>query len=404
MNVSKIREDFPILQQKVKGKPVVYLDSACMSLKPKQVIEASNEYYEKYTACAGRSSHRFAKDVNHRINESRETAAKFLGAKKKEEIVFTRNTTESINLVANSLNLKKGDIVLTSDREHNSNLVPWQLLSERKGVKHDVIRSAEDSTFSLENLEQQICKEVKLISIAHTSNLDGYTLPVREIAKIAHDYGALILLDGAQSASHHIVDVRKIDADFFACSGHKMLGPNGVGILYGKKHLLEGLEPFVVGGETVEMTTYSKHKFLKPPEKFEAGLQNYSGILGMKAAFDYLKKIGMDKIAQHETELSRIMEEGAAGIKNLEMVGVNDHALRGGIFSFNIKGLGFHEVALMLDESTNVMIRSGQHCCHSWFNEKGIQGSARASAYLYNNREDIETFLDSLKKIAKLGK
>ena len=404
MNVSKIREDFPVLQQRIKGKPVVYLDSACMSLKPRQVIEASNEYYEKFTGCGGRSSHRFARTVTTKVDETRGAAARFFGAKKKEEIVFTGNTTGAINLIANSLGLKKGDIVMTSDREHNSNLVPWQLLSERKGIEHMVIGSTEGETFDMGDFENKLCEHVKLVSIVHASNLDGYVLPVREIIKAAHDYGALVMLDGAQSAPHHEVNVRKLDADFFACSGHKMLGPNGVGILYGKRHLLEGLGPFVTGGNTVETTTYKKHKFLKPPEKFEAGLQNYSGIIGMKAAFDYLKAIGMDRIAQHETELSKLMAKGTEEIANMELVGVNDYALRSGIFPFNIRGLGFHEVALMLDNTSNVMVRSGQNCMHSWFNARKMQGSVRASTYLYNSKEGIHTFLDSLKKVAKLGK
>lgn len=404
MDTSKIREDFPLLQQKLKGRPIVYLDSACMSLKPRQVIDACNEYYERFPACAGRSSHSLARMVEDRVQATREAASRFFGAKRPEEIVFTRNTTEAINLVAHSLGLKKGEIVMTSDREHNSNLVPWQLLSERNGVKHETVMSKEDRTFDLEGFEQQICDEVKLVSIVHSSNLDGYVLPVREIIKVAHNYGALVMLDAAQSAPHHEIDVRKLDTDFLCCSGHKMLGPTGVGMLYGKKHLLEGLGPFMTGGQTVESTTYDKHKLLKPPEMFEAGLQNYSGIIGMKAAFDYLKKVGINSIARHETELARMMAEGAREITNLEMVGVENYALRGGIFNFNIRGLGHHEVALMLDNTANIMVRSGQHCVHSWFSAKGIPGSVRASAYLYNNKEDIGTFLDTLKKVSKLGK
>ncbi len=404
MDVSRIREDFPVLQQEIRGKPVVYLDSACMSLKPRQVVEAANEYYEKFPGCAGRSSHRFSREVTRKVEEARQAAARFFGAKHTEEMVFTRNTTEAINLVANSLGLKKGDMVITSDREHNSNLVPWQMLSSRKGVEHKVAGSTQGEVFDMAGFESMLCGHVKLVSMVHTSNLDGYTLPVRDIIKAAHDYDTLVMLDGAQSAPHHSVNVRKLDADFFCCSGHKMLGPTGVGMLYGKRHLLEGLEPFMGGGETVEDSTYKGHKLLKPPERFEAGLQNYSGIIGMKAALDYLKKAGTERIARHELELGRMMSDGASGIPNLETVGVDNYALRGGVFNFNIRGLGFHEVALMLDQTANVMVRSGRHCVHSWYNDRKVPGSVRASAYLYNNREDIRTFLDSLKKIAKLGK
>jgi cysteine desulfurase/selenocysteine lyase len=403
MDVSRIREDFPVLQQKVKGKPVVYMDSACMSLKPKQVVEASNDYYTKFTACGGRSVHSFGKTVSEKVQEAREDVAKFLGAKKAQEIVFTKNTTESINLVAHSIRLGNGDIVLTTDREHNSNLLPWQQLAA-KGVKHDIVKSKEDGTFDLEGFEQQICDEVKLVSFVHSSNLDGYTLPAKEMIKIAHSYGAKVLVDGAQSAPHKDIDVRKLDADFFACSGHKMLGPTGVGMLYGKANLLEQLQPYIVGGNTVESTTFHTCTFLKPPERFEAGLQNYAGIIGMKAAVDYLRKVGLDNIARHETDLSRKLAEGVKEIKNLEIAGVQDYSLRGGVFPFNIKGLGHHEIAMMLGETGNIMVRSGQHCCHSWFADRGMLGSVRASLYLYNTKEEVDFFLEKLSDIAKLGK
>nr|NIP40887.1 aminotransferase class V-fold PLP-dependent enzyme [Candidatus Aenigmarchaeota archaeon]NIQ17385.1 aminotransferase class V-fold PLP-dependent enzyme [Candidatus Aenigmarchaeota archaeon]NIS73588.1 aminotransferase class V-fold PLP-dependent enzyme [Candidatus Aenigmarchaeota archaeon] len=278
LDVERIRKDFPVLQREVKGKPIIYFDNACMTLRPVQVIEKICEYYREYPSCGERSLHKLGKRVDEEVERARDVVKKFINAKKFEEIVFTKNTTEGINLVANSLDLKSGDIVLTTDKEHNSNLLPWQRLTF-KGVKHEVIRSNPDNTFSLENFKKQISKDVKLVSIVHTSNLDGVSTPVKEIVKIAHDNGSLVLLDGAQSIPHHPVDVRKLDVDFLAFSGHKMMGPSGIGVLYGKKDLLDRLGTFIVGGGTVVDTTHYEAKFEELPQKFEAGLQNYAGII-----------------------------------------------------------------------------------------------------------------------------
>lgn len=400
MDVNKIRQDFPILQ-----KPgIVYFDNACMSLKPRQVLDAMLGYYQEYTACAGRSNHSFSRVCEEKYQEARKSLQKFVNAKKPEEIVFTRNTTEGLNLVANSLNLQKGDAVVTSDREHNSNLIPWQVLKERKGIEHRIVKSKADYTFDLEAFKSSMSKQVKLVSIVWTSNIDGYTLPVREIIKTAHDYGVLVMLDGAQAVPHSKTDVRKLDADFLAFSGHKMLGPTGTGVLYGKHDLLERLQTFMVGGETVEFTTYETHKFLKPPEKFEAGLQDYAGMIGLGEAARYLERIGPENIEKHERALNQLISQKLSEIPNLQIAGVQSPELRGGIIPFNIKGMKYHDVSLMLDRNYGTMIRSGQHCAHSWFNGHGIEGSARASLYLYNTQEEAELFAEAVKKIAKLGK
>jgi cysteine desulfurase/selenocysteine lyase len=401
MDVKKLREDFPVLQN---AKGLVYFDNACMSLKPRQVIQKMLGYYEQYTACAGRSNHSLSRVCEEKYQEARKSLQKFIGAKKPEEIVFTRNTTEGINLLAHSLDLNKGNAILTSDREHNSNLLPWQLLKERKGIEHRIVRSREDYTFDLEAFKKAMDRNVKLVSVVWTSNIDGYTLPVREIIKTAHDYGALVLLDGAQAVPHLKTDVRKLNADFLAFSGHKMLGPTGTGVLYGKHELLERLQPFMVGGETVEFTTYETHKFLKPPEKFEAGLQDYAGMIGLGEAARYLERLGHENIEKHERELGMLISQKLSEIPNLQKVGVQSPELNGGIISFNIKGLKYHDVSLMLDRNHGIMIRSGQHCCHSWFSGHGIEGSARASLYLYNTQEEAELFAEAVKKIAKLGK
>ena|SRR3990170_8746847 len=400
--VEKTREDFPALKQTINRKPIIYWDNACMTLRPVQVIASMNEYYEKYPACAGRSIHKLGKMVTGKYEESRRTIAEFIGAKKPEEIIFTRNTTEGINLVSHSLDFKKGDVVLTTDREHNSNLLPWQMLSKTAGIQHKIVFSKKDMTFDLESFEKGMSKDVKLVSFVHTSNLDGYTTPAEEIVKIAHDFGALALMDAAQSVPHKPFDVKKLDADFVAFSGHKMLGPSGTGVLFGKYDLLEKLNPFMVGGDTVESSTYDSCIFLKPPEKFEAGLQNYAGAIGLAEAARYLEKIGKENIEKHEIELNKFITEGILNLDGVRIIGPSSPELRGGIISFNIDGIGYHDIAVMLDEMANIMVRSGQHCVHSWFNANKIIGSARASLYLYNTKEEAQVFIDKLKEIVKL--
>ncbi len=405
MDIQKLREDFPVLKQTVNGKPVVYFDNACMSLKPRQVTQKMLEYYEQYTACAGRSNHTFSRVCEEKYQEARKTLAKFLNAKKPEEVVFTRNTTEGLNLVANSLNLQKGDVVVSSDREHNSNLIPWQVLKERKWIEHRIVKSKPDFSFDLEAFKQAMDKNVKLVSMVWTSNIDGYTLPVKEIIKISHDFGALVMLDGAQAVPHSKTDVRKLDMDFLSFSGHKMLGPTGTGILYGKFDLLDKrLQTFMVGGETVEFTTYDTHKFLKPPEKFEAGLQDYAGMIGLGEAARYLERQGPENVERYEVMLNKSISERIGQIPNLQRVGYCNPELNGGIISFNIRGMKYHDVSLMLDRNHGIAIRSGQHCAHSWFKGHGIEGSARASLYLYNTKEEADIFVEALQKIAKLGK
>ncbi len=396
---SKIREDFPVLERKINGKGIVYLDSACMSLKPKQVIEKLIEYYTLYPACGGRSQHKLGSEVNEKYHRSREIIAKFIGAKKPEEVVFTRNTTEGINLISRSFEFKRGDVVLTTDKEHNSNLLPWQLLKE-KGVKQKIVNSNPDLTFNMNDFEQKMNEgNVKLVSMVHTSNLDGYTIPAKEVIKMAHDFGAYVLLDGAQSVPRMVVNVRKLDVDFLAFSGHKMLGPTGTGVLYGKEQLLENLNPFLVGGDTVQNSTYTSHVLLKSPEKFEAGLQNYAGMIALGEAARYIMKIKRKNIEEHEIELNKLITNELQEIEGIKIIGPEKAESRGGISSFYINKMNSHEIAIMLSELGNVFVRSGQHCVHSWFNAHNINGSVRVSLYLYNNQKDVETFIETLKNI-----
>lgn len=390
MNVDKIRHDFPILH-----KGVVYLDSACQALRPTQVIDKINEYYKEYPGCGGRSYHSIGKKVDEEVINARKEIQKFFNAKRPEEIIFTKNTTEGINLVANSLGLQSGDAVLSSDKEHNSNLIPWQMLA-KKGIKHEFYTFGDISDF-----KSKLGRNVKLVATGQTSNMDGTTQPIQEMIKLAHENKSLVLLDGAQSAPHKPVDFRKMDVDFFACSGHKMMAPSGTGILYGKYELLEKLNPFLTGGETVEDSTYNTCKFLNPPEKFEAGLQHYAGIVGFGEAVRYLSKIGMENIMKHEIELNRKITEALAG--KVSVLGPFEADKRGSIFSFNIGKMDPHEIAIMLDKSAKIMIRSGAHCVHSWFNKHNMKGSARASLYVYNNELDAEKFIKEIEKIHTLS-
>ncbi|MHA1961469.1 MAG: aminotransferase class V-fold PLP-dependent enzyme [Candidatus Thorarchaeota archaeon] len=403
MDVMRIRSDFPILQKEIKGKKITYLDSACMALKPRQVMDAMMEYYEEFPACAGRSIHKLSHWVEESRKDARETMKQYIGARKPEEVIFTRNTTEGMNLVVNSFPLRPGDKVLTTDREHNSSLVPCQLVAKRKGSAHGVVRGNADHTFNMENFQNALTPDVKLISFVYTSNLDGYTLPIKEIIGAAHDNGTLVLLDAAQTAPHHNLDVRKLDIDFLALSGHKMLGPTGTGVLYVKEEHYDVLEPFMVGGDTVDWSTYEDHKFLEPPERYEAGLQNYAGELGLAAAAKYLKKVGLDKIERHERRLNRIVNEGLCEIEGMSLVGVLDPDQRGGITSFNLEKVDCHDVAMIMNRNYRVMVRSGQHCVHSWFAANDIEGSVRASLYLYSTEEDATIFVKAAEEIAKLG-
>jgi len=395
------------LQKKVNGKPVIYFDNACMTLRPKQVTDKILEYYNEYPGCHGRSAHKFAARVTDEISKARQKVQKFLGAKHKQEIIFTKNATEAINIVTNGLDWKEGNIVINSDREHSSNIVPWQHLEKTKGVKRIYIPSKPDETFDLIEFEKQLNLnrgKVKLVSVVYTSNLDGYTLPIKDIIKRAHNHKALVLLDAAQAAPHHDINVQKLDADFVAISAHKMCGPSGIGALYGKKQLLDKLRSFIVGGSTVSNTTYSTYKEMPIPDRFEAGLQNYAGIVGFGAACDYLQKIGLSKIEKYENELTRYLHERLIQIPKVKIIGVQDPRLRGGTTSFIIDGMNYHDTALLLDESANIMCRSGQHCLHSWFNSRKCLGSVRVSFYFYNSKKEIDTFIETLKKIIQMIK
>jgi cysteine desulfurase/selenocysteine lyase len=407
-DVDKIRRDFPILAP----PGGVYFDNACMTLKPEPVIKAIEEYYRRYPACAERSNHKLGEKVNQKITEARKIVADFINAEP-EEIIFTRNTTEGINLIAKSFDFKKNDEILISDKEHNSNLIPWQILKEEKGIELGVILSNEDNTFNPEELGKRLNPKVKLVSIVFVSNLDGVINPIKDITSTVHRNGSLVLVDAAQAAGHLKIDVRSLDCDFLAFSGHKVLGPTGTGVLYVKKKLMEELKPFIVGGGTVEDSTYEDHKFLKGPERFEGGLQNYSGIIGLGEAIKYLKNIGWENIKQQEYKLNKIITEGIKNLSGIKIIGPENPEGRGSIVNFYLptndiggevyhQKMPSHEIALLLDKTYNIMTRSGRHCVHSWYNSRGVKDSARASVYFYNTESEAGYFVESLKKIVNL--
>jgi cysteine desulfurase/selenocysteine lyase len=385
MNTDKIRQDFPVLQKKI-----TYLDSACMALKPVQVVEAMNRYFLEFPACGERSSHRLGRQVTEEFEAARKKIAQFINADP-EETIFTKNTTEGLNLISNSLEIGKNDTVITSDKEHNSNFLPWRKFN------HLIVKT-KDGRFDLDSFQSMMNRSVKIVSLVQTSNIDGMSFPIKEIHKIVHDNGSLFVVDGAQSVPHRETDVRKLGCDVLAFSGHKMLGPS-IGCIYIKKDV--PVRPFMVGGGTVLDVRDGNPQYLKPPQMFEAGLQDYAGAIGLGAAVEYIKKTGLKEIERHETDINKAMTEGIKDVRNATILGGPPEE-RGGVLSFNIKGIDSREAAIMLD-SYDVLVRGGYHCCHHWFNSHGIAGSVRASAYLYNNEQDAENFADAVRKIAALA-
>ncbi len=393
MDISKYRKDFPLLNS--DDNPT-YLDSACMTLRPQAVIDALTDYYTNYPACGGRSVHKLSWQVTENFEIARDQIRRFMGAEKPTEIVFTKNATEGMNIVANGLNLQKGDKVITSDKEHNANVVPWHHLAKYKGIKYEVLPAKDNYYFDLEALKERLTSDTKLMSFVHTSNLDGHSNPAEDIIEICHDKGVKVMMDAAQSAPHKEVNVVDLDVDFAAVSAHKFCGPSGMGALYGKYEELEKLIPTYVGGSTVVNSSYEDYELLPPPSCFEAGLQDYAGAIGSGVAADYVMGVGRDNISEHENKLNTIMTNKLKDLDGISVVGPEDVSQRGGIFSFNIEGWDPTEVAMHLDEKYNIAIRSGMHCVHSWFNSRGIEGTARASAYLYNNESDIIKFTDAI--------
>ncbi len=399
MDIAGFRELFPPLQEE---NPPVYLDNACMTLRPNSVIQAIQEYYARNPSCAGRSVHRWGMSISQTVARTRRKLADHIGAENSREVIFTPNATHSINQVAAGLDWDAGDIVITSDREHNSNLVPW-LHQSSAGVKLQTVKSLPDNGFDLEAFEAA-CAEagnsLKVVSLVHVGNLDGVEIPVSDAAKIAHDHGAIVHVDGAQSAPHMPIDVKDLGCDLFSFSLHKMLGPTGVGALWGREEILSQLTPICAGGGTVESATPEQYVLRQIPDRLEGGLGHYAGICGTEAALDLLARYDMYDLAQQEVRVNRIMSDGIRDLPGVEIIGPKDAAKRGGICSILLEDLDVQNVGILMDEVGGVFVRSGLHCVNQWFDARDItQGSLRASAYAYNTEEEARCFVDTFTEI-----
>lgn len=401
-DVQRIREDFPILSRQVNGKPLVYFDSSATSQKPSPVIAAINNYYKNHNANVHRGIHKLAEEATIAYEEAHQKVSRFIHGKGLEEIVFTKNTTESLNLLAYSLtkSLKKGDEIALTQMEHHSNLVPWQQLSKERGLVVKFIKIDQEGKLDPESIQETITKKTKIVSLTHVSNALGTVNPVKEIGKIAHENGALFVVDAAQSVPHMPVDVTKLECDFLAFSGHKMCGPTGIGVLYGKKELLENLPPFLYGGEMISQVTFEDTSFAELPWKFEAGTMNIAEAVGLAAAIDYLTKIGMENVHQYEKSLTSYGYKILSDIPNLTLYGPSPPE-RAGILSFNVSGIHPHDLSTLLDQD-GIAIRAGHHCAMPLMNVLNVPGTARASLYFYNTREELDRLAESLEKAKKV--
>jgi cysteine desulfurase/selenocysteine lyase len=409
---TKIRSDFPALERIIKGRPVVYLDSACMALKPRQVINAMNEYYEQYPACGGRSIHSFGEEASNAYTAARGKIASFLNAAEEKECIWTRNATESLNIVASSIKLPRGSKIITTSLEHHSGSLPFVERARRDNLDIEIVKAQSDGTFDMEQWKNAIDSNTSLVSIVHSSNVTGTIAPMKEIVEIAHDRGALVMSDDAQYAPHHPLDVQELDVDFSAISVHKMCGPTGMGVLYGKSEHLESMNMCFYGGDTVSDVRFENGvilpEYLPPPEKFEAGLQNYAGAIGAGAAAEYLQAIGMHEIEKHERSLLEVVLKRLCDMKHIRILGTDDITIKTGLVTFLVDTVpSAHDVATFLNDEFNVMVRSGWHCVGPFHYQMGIdpkKGTARASFYLYNNRADVDTFLSGLEALIEASK
>lgn len=394
MNFAEIKTDFPILND------IIYMDSASTSLTPEPVLNVVSKYYREYNANVGRGVHRLSQVVSQKYKDAHRKVADFIGANE-EEVIFMKNTTEAINTVASGLKWKTGDKVVTTLIEHHSNFLPWLRLKS-VGVALDIIKPDKDGEFNVSDFEEVIDDKTRLVAVTHVSNVLGTITPIEEISAICKKKNALLLVDGAQSVPHIHVDVRKLGCNFLCFSGHKTLGPTGTGILWMKEDFLDRLEPLSFGGGMIDDVSLNGYELAKGYERFEGGTPNIAGVIGFGRAIDYLKKIGMDKIKDHEAKLTKRLLEGLLEIRRVEIYGSLNSKKRIGLVSFNIKDLSPHDVALMLDEASNIMVRSGHLCCMPLMKYFGLkEGVVRVSLYLYNTEEEVDTFLETVKEIAK---
>ncbi|MBI4203229.1 MAG: cysteine desulfurase [Chloroflexi bacterium] len=395
-----IRKDFPILSRTVHGKPLVYLDNAATSQKPRQVIQTLVDCYELYNANVHRGVHTISVEATERMEEARRKVSRFINAPSTEGVIFVRNTTEAVNLVANSWamdNVGQGDEIVVSEVEHHSNLVPWQKVAHQKGATLKLLPATEDGRVDLSFLESIITQHTKLVSVVHISNMTGAINPVKEIGRRAHQVGALFMVDGAQSVPHMPIDVCNLDCDFLAFSGHKMLAPPGIGVLFGKVSILEKMEPFLRGGEMVREVWYDHATWNDLPNKFEAGTPNFTDAVALGAAVDYLDGLGMDAVRQHEIDITTYALKAFAELEELDVIGPKEAQDRGGLVTFTAGDIHPHDLGTFLD-SEGVAIRTGHHCVMPYHRKLGLVATGRASFYVYNTNEEIDTLIQALKK------
>jgi cysteine desulfurase / selenocysteine lyase len=396
------RADFPILDQNIHGHPLVYLDNAASSQKPRAVIDAIARLYSHDYANIHRGVHQLSERSTKQYEDTRATVQRFVNAADAREIVFVRGTTEAINLVAQTYgrqNVRRGDEILISALEHHSNIVPWQMLCEEKGAALRIAPVGDDGGISADDFAKLLSGRTKIVSIAHISNVLGTILPVREIAKLAHDHGAVVMIDGAQAAPHTRVDVQDLDVDFYAFSSHKLYGPTGTGVLYGKAALLEAMPPYQGGGDMIRSVTFEKTTYNTLPYKFEAGTPNIEGVIGLGAAIDYVTSLGLDRIAQHERDLLEYATCELSRIPGLRIVGTA--AEKAAVISFVIDGVHPHDVGTILDRQ-GIAVRTGHHCAQPLMERFGIPATTRASFALYNTREEVDAFVRGIAKVKEI--
>ena len=398
IDVEKIRKDFPILDQIVNDEPLVYLDNAATTQKPKAVLEAVNRYYQEDNANVHRGVHTLAERATASYEAARETVRRFINASSTKEVLFTRGTTTGLNWIGRFAEeiLEEGDEVLISIMEHHSNILPWQEACRKTGAKL-VYAYLKDGGLDLEDFREKLTDRTKFVSIAHASNVLGVINPIQELAQLAHEKGAIMVVDGAQSVPHMKIDVQKLDADFFVFSGHKMAGPTGIGVLYGKEHYLNQMSPVEFGGEMIDFVYEQSATWKELPWKFEAGTPNMAGAIGLAATIDYLEAIGMDAIEHHEQELIAYVFPKLQAIEGLKIYGSQDLAKRSGVISFNLGNLHPHDLATALDYE-GVAVRAGHHCAQPLIQYLEVPATARASFYFYNTKEDCDKLVEALIK------
>ncbi len=404
-DINKVRQDFPILSRKVHGRPLVYLDNAATTQKPLCVLDAMRDEYLNVNANVHRGVHYLSQQATDLHEQARETVRRFLNAESTTEIVFTRGTTEGLNLVASTLTeamMEPGDEVIVSVMEHHSNIVPWQLAARRKGIRLRVIPMSDNGILDMEAYKALFNEKTKMVSVAHVSNVLGTVNPVEDIIKTAHDNGVPCVVDGAQSAPHVKVDVQKLDCDFYVCSGHKMYGPTGIGVLYGKEEWLDRLPPYQGGGEMIENVSFEKTTFEKPPLKFEAGTPDYIATHGLAVAIDYMESLGMDNIEQHERELTAYALQRLSAIDGMHIYGPLDQLhSHDAVVSFNVGNIHHMDMGTLLDQ-LGIAVRTGHHCAQPLMDRLGVLGTVRASFALYNTKQEIDVLAEGIERVSKM--